>query len=112
MRKTLRKLVSLVGQLGPYTVAVASLFVIGFYSWETRPFVGDDLEVFNAIDSGAFLNNWSEILRDTSLDKWRPVNNLFLFLAVNLFGNSYVAFWFINTFLIFMIPSPSRCRHG
>ena len=52
------------------------------------------------MESGDYLSSWLDVLRDTSLDKWRPVNNAFLFVAVNLFGNSYPAFWMLNTALI------------
>ena len=103
MRINLEKVLQRIARVAPYPIAIGSLLIIGLYSWETRTFVGDDLEVFNAMNSGVYLSTWAEILRDSSLDKWRPLNNIFLFITVNLFENSYPAFWFINSLLIALL---------
>lgn len=100
MRFSLEIVVSRIKKNAIYVLALSTVFIVGYLSWETRTFVGDDLEVLNAIEGETYLNRWSDILTDTSLDKWRPVNNLYLFVTINLFGNSYPAFWVLNTGLM------------
>lgn len=103
MRKNLTRTPKELASWAPYLLALSSVFVVGSLTWETRPFVGDDLEVYAAMERGEYLNKWSDILRDTSLDKWRPINNAYLFLTINLFGNSYPSFWILNTVLALVL---------
>ncbi len=77
---------------------VAALF--GLVAWTNRGFAGDDLEVLAGIGRGEYLSHWTDIFRDVSLDKWRPINNAFLFVSLRLFGASYPAFWIVNTLLV------------
>ena len=103
MRKNPTKTLKELASWAPYLLALSSVFVVGSLTWETRPFIGDDLEVYAAMERGEYLNKWSDILRDTSLDKWRPINNAYLFLTINLFGNSYPSFWILNTVLALVL---------
>jgi hypothetical protein len=81
---------------------IGSMFV-GTLTWETRTFLGDDLQVLIAFEDGKYLSSLEEVFRDTSLDKWRPLNNLFLYFSLQLFGNSYVWYWFTNTGLTVLL---------
>ena len=81
-------------------VAIVSPVIVGLRTWETRSFIGDDLEVFLRDQDGTYLSSLIDLLGFTSLEKWRPVNNLFLWPSIRLAGNSYEYFWVANHFLM------------
>jgi hypothetical protein len=88
------------GDVYPVFVGIAVAVLTALVAWESRPFVGDDLETLNGVSQGTYLAGWRDIFLDVSLDKWRPVNNLYLFTSLRLFGNSYQAFWVANVGLM------------
>lgn len=84
----------------PILISSISSLALGFFTFDDRPFVGDDLQVRQAILEERYLVKWTDIFVDTTLDKYRPANNLFVFLGFQILGNSPIAFWAVSTFLV------------
>jgi hypothetical protein len=77
-----------------------SLSVLNAPPINNGPFLGDDFLALQGHINGDFASDYQESLRNTSLDKWRPINTLFMGPLLNIFGDSYRSFYLFSTLLL------------
>lgn len=63
-------------------------------------FLGDDLQVWTGHNAGTFASNFQESIRNTSLDKWRPINTLLMIPLLQVFEDSHRNFYYFSTCLL------------
>jgi len=74
--------------------------VLNAPSINNGPFLGDDLQVWEGHKAGSFASDFQESVRNTSLEKWRPVNTTLMIPLLNMFQDSYRNFYFFSTVLL------------
>ena len=67
------------------------------------PFLGDDFLALEAHNSGSYATGYQESLRNTSADKWRPLNTLLMNPLLTIFGDSYRNFYYFSTVLLALV---------
>jgi hypothetical protein len=77
-----------------------SLLILNAPPINGGPFLGDDYLALQGHNNGYYASDYQESLRNTSLDKWRPFNTLFMGPLLNIFGDSYRNFYFFSTVLL------------
>jgi len=86
------------------TIAVAvSLLVLNKPPVYEGNFLGDDLQMWGGHLDGSYASNLQESLRNTGIDKWRPVNTTAMFLVFRILGDSYINFYWFGTALVAVI---------
>lgn len=78
----------------------ASLFFLNNPQIYDGQFLGDDLQVWNGHNAGTFASNFQESIRNTSLDKWRPLNTLLMIPLLKVFEDSHRNFYYFSTSLL------------
>jgi hypothetical protein len=77
-----------------------SLSILNAPPINDAPFLGDDFLALQAHIDGNYASDYQESLRNTSSDKWRPVNTLLMRPLLSSFGDSYRIFYFFSTVLL------------
>jgi hypothetical protein len=67
------------------------------------PFLGDDYLALEAHNSGSYASGYQDSLRNTSADKWRPLNTLLMNPLLTIFGDSYRNFYYFSTVLLALV---------
>lgn len=80
-----------------------SLFILNSPPVNFGVFLGDDLQVWEGHNTGTFASNFQESIRNSSLDKWRPLNTIFMISILNVLGDSYRNFYFFSTGLLMLV---------
>jgi len=80
-----------------------SLLGLNSSSINNGVFLGDDLQVWEGHKAGTFASDFQESIRNTSLDKWRPLNTTLMIPLLSVFGDSYRNYFWFSTALLALV---------
>jgi len=80
-----------------------SLLGLNSSSINNGVFLGDDLQVWEGHKAGTFASDFQESIRNTALDKWRPLNTTLMIPLLSVFGDSYRNYFWFSTLLLALL---------
>lgn len=86
-------------------VCATSLYLINPVSSPQNNFLGDELEIKRASEAGGYASSWSDSISDTSLDKWRPLNTLFITTVIRFLPHTYGGLSWLSSVLMLLLAT-------